>query len=163
MSQGGQSTVDLVLQRQSKREADGTLHFILLYRLPVCFRFTEKGNLEVLLFTVQSKMRANNQKVYMPREGKLISDINKVSSEEFCNLFLDYYKMQSFFLSFNNLNFKSNCFLVFLKPHDCYQVFFIICAILMLLSRFENQLPLFCSSFPLSPGVGATGEGRARA
>ena len=42
-------------------------------------RFTEKGNLEVLLFTIQSKMRANNQKVYMPREGKLISDINKVT------------------------------------------------------------------------------------
>nr|prf beta spectrin (beta fodrin) [Mus musculus] len=34
-------------------------------------KFTEKGNLEVLLFTIQSKMRANNQ------EGKLISDINK--------------------------------------------------------------------------------------
>jgi len=41
-------------------------------------RFMEKGNLEVLLFTVQSRMRANNQKVYVPREGKLISDINKV-------------------------------------------------------------------------------------
>ncbi|KAK1792102.1 hypothetical protein P4O66_001878 [Electrophorus voltai] len=40
-------------------------------------KFTEKGNLEVLLFTIQSKMRANNQKVYMPREGKLISDVNK--------------------------------------------------------------------------------------
>uniref|UniRef100_A0A3Q2YID1 Spectrin beta, non-erythrocytic 2 n=1 Tax=Hippocampus comes TaxID=109280 RepID=A0A3Q2YID1_HIPCM len=40
-------------------------------------KFTEKGNLEVLLFTIQSKMRANNQKVYTPREGKLISDINK--------------------------------------------------------------------------------------
>uniref|UniRef100_A0A6Q2X602 Spectrin beta chain n=1 Tax=Esox lucius TaxID=8010 RepID=A0A6Q2X602_ESOLU len=40
-------------------------------------KFTEKGNLEVLLFTIQSKMRANNQKVYMPRDGKLISDINK--------------------------------------------------------------------------------------
>ncbi|KAG7231730.1 hypothetical protein INR49_010443 [Caranx melampygus] len=37
----------------------------------------KKGNLEVLLFTIQSKMRANNQKVYTPREGKLISDINK--------------------------------------------------------------------------------------
>lgn len=42
-------------------------------------RFTEKGNLEVLLFTIQSKLRANNQKVYAPREGRLISDINKVS------------------------------------------------------------------------------------
>uniref|UniRef100_M4AWK1 Spectrin beta chain, non-erythrocytic 1 n=1 Tax=Xiphophorus maculatus TaxID=8083 RepID=M4AWK1_XIPMA len=40
-------------------------------------KFTEKGNLEVLLFTIQSKMRANNQKVFTPREGKLISDINK--------------------------------------------------------------------------------------
>lgn len=50
-------------------------HEVLLLCLP---RFTEKGNLEVLLFTIQSKMRANNQKVYMPREGKLISDINKV-------------------------------------------------------------------------------------
>lgn len=47
-------------------------------RCPSVHRFTEKGNLEVLLFTIQSKMRANNQKVYMPREGKLISDINKV-------------------------------------------------------------------------------------
>nr|XP_012423382.1 PREDICTED: spectrin beta chain, non-erythrocytic 2 isoform X1 [Odobenus rosmarus divergens] len=40
-------------------------------------KFTEKGNLEVLLFTTQSKLRANNQKVYTPREGRLISDINK--------------------------------------------------------------------------------------
>jgi spectrin beta len=40
-------------------------------------KFDEKGNLEVLLFTLQSKMRANNQKPYTPREGKLISDINK--------------------------------------------------------------------------------------
>lgn len=49
----------------------------------MCFdRFTEKGNLEVLLFTIQSKMRANNQKVYMPREGKLISDINKVYTHQ---------------------------------------------------------------------------------
>uniref|UniRef100_A0A8C4N5U4 Spectrin beta chain n=1 Tax=Eptatretus burgeri TaxID=7764 RepID=A0A8C4N5U4_EPTBU len=40
-------------------------------------KFIEKGNLEVQLFTIQSKMRANNQKVYTPREGKLVSDINK--------------------------------------------------------------------------------------
>lgn len=41
-------------------------------------RFQEKGNLEVLLFTIQSKLRANNQKSYVPHDGKLISDINKV-------------------------------------------------------------------------------------
>lgn len=41
------------------------------------FRFVEKGNLEVLLFTLQSKMRANNQKPYTPREGKMIADINR--------------------------------------------------------------------------------------
>jgi len=40
-------------------------------------KFVEKGNLEVLLFTLQSKMRANNQKPYFPKEGKMISDINK--------------------------------------------------------------------------------------
>ncbi|MBN3307478.1 SPTN4 protein, partial [Amia calva] len=40
-------------------------------------KFQEKGNLEVLLFTIQSKLRANNQKPYVPNEGKLISDINK--------------------------------------------------------------------------------------
>ncbi|CAG2100104.1 unnamed protein product [Medioppia subpectinata] len=40
-------------------------------------KFIEKGNLEILLFTLQSKMRANNQKPYLPKEGKMISDINK--------------------------------------------------------------------------------------
>ena len=40
-------------------------------------RFIEKGNLEIMLFTLQSKMRANNQRAYLPAEGKLISDINK--------------------------------------------------------------------------------------
>ncbi|XP_071055816.1 spectrin beta chain isoform X5 [Onthophagus taurus] len=40
-------------------------------------KFVEKGNLEILLFTLQSKMRANNQRVYTPKEGKMIADINK--------------------------------------------------------------------------------------
>ncbi|XP_013410395.1 spectrin beta chain-like [Lingula anatina] len=40
-------------------------------------KFVEKGNLEILLFTLQSKMRANNQHPYFPKEGKMISDINK--------------------------------------------------------------------------------------
>ncbi|XP_060584243.1 spectrin beta chain-like isoform X5 [Ruditapes philippinarum] len=40
-------------------------------------KFVEKGNLEIMLFTLQSKMRANNQRPYFPVEGKLISDINK--------------------------------------------------------------------------------------
>lgn len=74
-----------------------TGHFILKCRVPVPLgafdsdpdlasrlRFTEKGNLEVLLFTIQSKLRANNQKVYTPREGRLISDINKVHSLPSC-------------------------------------------------------------------------------
>lgn len=37
----------------------------------------EKGNLEVLLFTIQSKMRSNNQKPYLPHEGKMLGDINR--------------------------------------------------------------------------------------
>ncbi|KAM9260145.1 LOW QUALITY PROTEIN: spectrin beta chain, non-erythrocytic 4-like [Morus bassanus] len=40
-------------------------------------KFQEKGNLEVLLFTIQSKLRANNRKLYVPSDGKSISDINK--------------------------------------------------------------------------------------
>ncbi|NXJ72581.1 SPTB1 protein, partial [Rostratula benghalensis] len=40
-------------------------------------KFQEKGNLEVLLFTIQSRMRANNQCVYTPHEGRLVSDINR--------------------------------------------------------------------------------------
>ncbi|XP_068106871.1 spectrin beta chain, non-erythrocytic 4 isoform X3 [Hyperolius riggenbachi] len=40
-------------------------------------KFQEKGNLEVLLFTIQSKMREEKCKVYLPPEGKTISDINK--------------------------------------------------------------------------------------
>ncbi|XP_026313733.1 spectrin beta chain isoform X3 [Hyposmocoma kahamanoa] len=40
-------------------------------------KFVEKGNLEVLLFTLQSRMRAANQKPYTPKEGKMIHDINR--------------------------------------------------------------------------------------
>ncbi|KAM4663138.1 spectrin beta chain, erythrocytic-like [Discoglossus pictus] len=40
-------------------------------------KFQEKGNLEVLLFTIQSRMRENKQKVYVPHDGKLVSDINR--------------------------------------------------------------------------------------
>jgi spectrin beta len=43
----------------------------------VLFRFVEKGNLEILLFSIQSQMRANNQKPYTPSEGRLISDLNR--------------------------------------------------------------------------------------
>ncbi|XP_034783719.2 spectrin beta chain, erythrocytic-like isoform X1 [Acipenser ruthenus] len=40
-------------------------------------KFQEKGNLEVMLYTIQSRMRANNQKLYTPHEGALVSDINR--------------------------------------------------------------------------------------
>lgn len=55
-----------------------TLVFILTPITTSYFsRFVEKGNLEVLLFTLQSKMRANNQRPYTPKEGAMISDINR--------------------------------------------------------------------------------------
>lgn len=41
-------------------------------------RFVEKGNLEVQLFILTSKLRANHQKMYTPPESKALSDINKV-------------------------------------------------------------------------------------
>ncbi|XP_073405375.1 spectrin beta chain, non-erythrocytic 4 isoform X1 [Dendrobates tinctorius] len=40
-------------------------------------KFQEKGNLEVLLFSIRSKMREEKRKLYVPSEGKNISDINK--------------------------------------------------------------------------------------
>ena len=43
----------------------------------ITFRFIEKGELEILLFKIQSQMRGNNLKPYQPPEGKLVADINK--------------------------------------------------------------------------------------
>ncbi|CAD5231758.1 unnamed protein product [Bursaphelenchus xylophilus] len=40
-------------------------------------RFQEKGELEVLLFTLQSRMRANNQRPFVPSEGKKVAEINR--------------------------------------------------------------------------------------
>lgn len=40
-------------------------------------KFAEKGDLEIALYTIKSRMRANNQKPYTPGEGKLINDINR--------------------------------------------------------------------------------------
>lgn len=40
-------------------------------------KFVEKGELEILLFTLQSRMKANNQRPFIPMEGKKIADINK--------------------------------------------------------------------------------------
>lgn len=40
-------------------------------------KFTEKGNLEIALFTIQSRLRANNQRPYVPNEGKTLNDINR--------------------------------------------------------------------------------------
>ena len=44
----------------------------------VAIRFVEKGNLEVQLFILTSKLRANHQKMYTPPENKALSDINRV-------------------------------------------------------------------------------------
>lgn len=61
---------------KERRSFCGTVFPTKVFCFPL--RFQEKGNLEVLLFTIQSKLRANNQKPYVPHDGKLISDINKV-------------------------------------------------------------------------------------
>ena len=58
------------------RVADGGVEAGFLSSGP--FRFQEKGNLEVLLFSIQSKLRACNRRLYVPREGCGIWDIDKV-------------------------------------------------------------------------------------
>ncbi|CAJ0961934.1 unnamed protein product, partial [Mesorhabditis belari] len=40
-------------------------------------KFDQKGELEVLMFALQSAMRANNQRAFHPREGRKLQDINK--------------------------------------------------------------------------------------
>ena len=39
-------------------------------------KFMEKSNMEVLLFTLQTKMRAHDKVPYTPKEGKMVRDIN---------------------------------------------------------------------------------------
>lgn len=56
----------------------GSVNHLVVEMCLIFLRFQEKGNLEVLLFTIQSRMRANNQRVYTPKEGALVSDINRV-------------------------------------------------------------------------------------
>lgn len=45
---------------------------------PPLSRYTERANLEIQLFNIQTKLRAAKQKTWYPPEGKLVSDINKV-------------------------------------------------------------------------------------
>uniref|UniRef100_A0A674GYF9 Spectrin beta chain n=1 Tax=Taeniopygia guttata TaxID=59729 RepID=A0A674GYF9_TAEGU len=40
-------------------------------------RFEDKGSLEVLLFSLRSRLRANNQRQFVPREGTHSADINR--------------------------------------------------------------------------------------
>uniref|UniRef100_A0A1I8GU15 Spectrin beta chain n=1 Tax=Macrostomum lignano TaxID=282301 RepID=A0A1I8GU15_9PLAT len=40
-------------------------------------KFTEKGNLEVQLFTIQQRLRANNQKPHLPRELGLLARVDE--------------------------------------------------------------------------------------
>ena len=40
-------------------------------------KFDEKGAIEVLLFTIQSQMRADNRIPWTPTEGKLVADVQK--------------------------------------------------------------------------------------
>ena len=52
---------------------------VLMYCTILYNRFVEKGNLEVQLFILTSKHRANHQKPYVPPEGYSMYDINVVS------------------------------------------------------------------------------------
>ena len=42
-----------------------------------CYRYNERGILEVQLFNIQMKLQAAKRKIWYPPEGKLVSDINK--------------------------------------------------------------------------------------
>lgn len=81
--------IRLTIEQLSDRQFANSLHGVQQqlyafnqYRInEKAEKFAEKGNLEVLLFTIQSRIRAQNQKPYLPREGKLIADINRAWTE----------------------------------------------------------------------------------
>jgi len=75
------ATIERLSERQFANSLQGVqqqLAAFNLYRVnEKAAKFGEKGNLEVLLFSIQSAIRAQNQRAYLPREGKLIADINR--------------------------------------------------------------------------------------
>ena len=78
-------TIELLSDRQFANSLQGVQQQLVAfnsYRMnEKATKFSEKGNLEVLLFTIQSQIRAQNQRPYLPKEGKLISDINRAWAE----------------------------------------------------------------------------------
>ena len=57
-----------------KSQLDEFGHYRLDEKPP---KFDEKGAIEVLLFTIQSQMRADNRVPWTPPEGKLVADVQK--------------------------------------------------------------------------------------
>lgn len=79
------STIEQLSDRQFNNSLNGVQQQLTAFNQYLInekgVKFDEKGNLEVLLFSIQSKIRAQNQRPYLPKEGKLISDINRAWAE----------------------------------------------------------------------------------
>ncbi|RNA19157.1 spectrin beta chain-like isoform X1, partial [Brachionus plicatilis] len=78
-------TIDLLSDREFANSLQGVQQQLTAFnsyrKNEKAAKFSDKGNLEVLLFTIQSQIRAQNQRPYLPKEGKLISDINRAWAE----------------------------------------------------------------------------------
>ncbi|XP_015783267.1 spectrin beta chain isoform X3 [Tetranychus urticae] len=76
-----EQTIDTLGDRQFTNSLQGVQQQLLQFNnyrtVEKPQKFEEKSNLEMLLFSLKSKMRANNQKAYTPKEGRMISDVNK--------------------------------------------------------------------------------------
>ncbi|CAM5129135.1 unnamed protein product [Natator depressus] len=74
-------TVAIISNQKFANSLAGVQHqlqtFTTFCTLEKPVKFQEKGNLEVLLFSIQSKLRGHSRKLYVPSEGHGISDINK--------------------------------------------------------------------------------------